>query len=146
MWECILHDTKCIMVIDDLIFYDYITTLSKNGNSRMVEGFRLSRYTCILFWWTLRYIWYKNQPARYNLYFEAGVLLSRGIGLLARPENSCQPDVLNDLSTSTALMAMCKTKHAYERIRKGTGFKINVSDILETQARVGNRNDWKWTS
>lgn len=27
----------------------------------------------------------KNPPARYNLYFEAGVLLSRGIGLLARP-------------------------------------------------------------
>lgn len=43
-------------------------------------------------------------------------------------------------------MATCKTKHAYERIRKGTGFKINVPDILETQARVGNRNDWKWTS
>lgn len=26
------------MVIDDLIFYDYIITLSKNGNSRMMEG------------------------------------------------------------------------------------------------------------
>lgn len=145
MWECILHDTKCIMVIDELIFYDYITTLSKNGNSRMVEGFRLSRY--ILFWWTLRYIWYKNPPARYNLYFEAGVLLSRGIGLLARPVKQ-----LSTRWTKRPININCLDGHVQDETRArrnplmGTGFKINVSDILETQARVGNRNDWKWTS
>lgn len=80
MWECILYDIKCIMVIDDFIFYDYIFILFKNGNLRMVEG--LFRY--ILFWWIFWYIWYKNLLVRYNFYFEVGVLLFWGIGLLVR--------------------------------------------------------------
>lgn len=84
MWECILYDIKCIMVIDDFIFYDYIIILFKNGNLRMVEGFWLFRYISILFWWIFWYIWYKNLLVKYNFYFEVGVLLFWGIGLLVR--------------------------------------------------------------
>lgn len=42
-----MHNTKCIMVIDDLMFYDYITTVYKNGKSNIMEGLWLSRYYII---------------------------------------------------------------------------------------------------